>query len=264
MTDGTQTLIVDGVALQVKVVRKRVKNINARLNGSTLLVSAPRRVSKAEFEATIEQLARRLVRRARADAVNGEGGAEAIARKIAARFANPPNVTSVRWVTTQSARWGSFSPLSGVVRLNATLRLMPPWVLEAVVAHELAHALHADHSPAFWKLVKSVCPQTDKARAFLDGVSWLASSWRDLPPVERAQLAGDHSDQGNSARLDAIADRDRGGQRSGACATVDDRRRLAPAGADKGLQLRLEGLVLRHVDDPGRDLEALGTADELG
>jgi predicted metal-dependent hydrolase len=264
MTDDSQTLIVDGVALRVKIVRKRVKNINARLNGSMLSVSAPRRVSKAELEATIEQLARRLVRRTRADAVNGDGGAEVIARKIAARFPDPPRVTDVRWVTTQSARWGSFSPLSGVVRLNATLRLMPPWVLEAVVAHELAHAVHDDHSPAFWKLVKSVCPQTDKARAFLDGVSWLAASWRDLPPVERAQLAGSHSDEKYSAYLDALADRDRGGQRRDSGSTVDDRRRLAPTGADKGLQLRLEGLVLRHVDDPGRDLEALGTADELG
>ena len=194
MANGGQTLTVNGVILELKVVRKRVKNINARLDGSTLLVSAPRHVPKAELDATIEQLAWRLVRRARADAVNGDGLAEAIARKIAARFPEPPRVTGVRWVTNQSARWGSYSHSGGVIRLNATLRLMPPWVLEAVVAHELAHAVHDDHSPAFWELVKSVCPQTDKARAFLDGVSWLASSWRDLPPVERAQLAGDHSD----------------------------------------------------------------------
>ena len=190
MTNVVRTLEVDGVALELRVVRKRVKNINARLRGNTLFVSAPHRVSARELDEMILQLARRLVRRRRADVVNSDGGAETIARKVAARFLNPPEVAEVRFVTNQVARWGSYSRQTGIVRLNAALRQMPPWVLEAVVAHELAHAFHLDHSPAFWKLVRSVCPKTDRARAFLEGVSWLAAAWEDLPPVERSQLTG--------------------------------------------------------------------------
>jgi predicted metal-dependent hydrolase len=76
------------------------------------------------------------------------------------------------------------------MRLNAVLKVMPPWVLEAVVAHELAHSFHPDHSPAFWNLVRSVCRHTDRANAFLEGVGWLASSWEGLEPAERSQLAG--------------------------------------------------------------------------
>jgi len=190
MADEAQILEVDGVALELRVIRKRVKNINARLRGKTLLVSAPHRVPAGELEETILQLARRLVRRGRADVVNSDGGAETIARKVAARFPDPPEVAEVRFVTNQTARWGSYSSQTGVVRLNAALRQMPPWVLEAVVAHELAHSFHLDHSPAFWELVRSVCPKTDRARAFLEGVSWLAAAWEDLPPVERFQLTG--------------------------------------------------------------------------
>ena len=190
MADEAQVLEVDGVALELRVIRKRVKNINARLRGKTLLVSAPHRVPAGELEETILQLARRLVRRGRADVVNSDGGAETIARKVAARFSDPPEVAEVRFVTNQRARWGSYSSQTGVVRLNAALRQMPPWVLEAVVAHELAHSFHLDHSPAFWELVRSVCPKTDRARAFLEGVSWLAAAWKDLPPVERFQLTG--------------------------------------------------------------------------
>jgi predicted metal-dependent hydrolase len=188
MADKSRILDVDGVALELRVVRKRVKNINARLRGKTLLVSAPHRVSAGELEETILQLARRLVRRKRAEVVNSDGGAETIARKVAARFPDPPEVAEVRFVTNQRSRWGSYSAKTGIVRLSAALRQMPPWVLEAVVAHELAHTFHLDHSPAFWALVRTVCPKTDRARAFLEGVTWLASVWEELPPVERSQL----------------------------------------------------------------------------
>jgi predicted metal-dependent hydrolase len=185
-----RTLEVDGVELDLEVVRKRVKNINARLHGRTLSVSAPHRVSARELDETIVELARRLIRRTRADVLNSCGGAEAIARKVAARFPEPPQVAEVRFVTNQTSQWGSYSSRTGIVRLNAALRQMPPWVLEAVVAHELAHTVHLDHSPEFWQLARSVCPQTDRARAFLEGVSWLAAEWDDLPPVERWQLTG--------------------------------------------------------------------------
>jgi predicted metal-dependent hydrolase len=177
MANGIRTLEVDGVALELTVVRKRVKNINARLHGKTLAVSAPHRVSVRELDETILELARKLVRRSRADILNSDGGAEAIARKVA-------------FVTNQTAQWGSYSPQTGIVRLNAALRQMPPWVLEAVVAHELAHTFYLDHSPEFWELVRSVCSRTDRARAFLEGVHWLAAAWEDLPPVERSQLKG--------------------------------------------------------------------------
>lgn len=190
MTCDTKKLEVDGVDLELRVVRKRVKNINARLHGKTLSVSAPHRVTVRELDETILELARKLIRRSRADALNADGGAEEIARKVASRFPDPPEVAEVRFVTNQTSQWGSYSLQTGIVRLNAALRQMPPWVLEAVVAHELAHTFHLDHSPEFWELVRSVCPKTDRARAFLEGVSWLAAAWDDLPTVERSQLAG--------------------------------------------------------------------------
>jgi predicted metal-dependent hydrolase len=185
-----QTITVDGVTLTLVVERKRVKNINARLRDTTLLISAPVGVSQAALDQAIPDLARRLVRRARARQVNVEENALALAHAVAARFPNKPEVAQVLFVTNQQARWGSYSPATRTVRLNAALRQMPRWVLEAVVAHELAHVVHQDHSPAFWKLLRRVCPDTDRARAFLAGVSWLGQHWERLPPVERALLAG--------------------------------------------------------------------------
>jgi predicted metal-dependent hydrolase len=184
----SREISVDGNSLTLALQRKRVKNVNARLRGTILLVSAPDGMPDAKLEPVIRELARRLLRRAHAVRVNEEEDALALARKVAGRFPEPPSVERVVFVTTQKARWGSYSPRTRAIRLNAALRRMPRWVLEAVVAHELAHAVHPNHSPAFWDLLQRICPETDRAKAFLDGVSWLAHNRERLPPVERELL----------------------------------------------------------------------------
>jgi len=171
------------------VTRKRVKNVNARLRGSTMLVSAPYGIPPGELDRVIADLARTLVRRRHAREINGAPDLTELSRRVAARFPSPPRFSAVAFSTTQRSRWGSYSGLDGAIRLHAALRTMPAWVLEAVVAHELAHAFHRHHSAAFWALLRSVCPETDRARSFLAGVSWLAGRWDSLPAPERAQLA---------------------------------------------------------------------------
>lgn len=185
---GERTITVDGVTLGLRVERKAVKHINARLRDGLLLVSAPHRLSQQALEQAIPDLARRLMRRVRARQINAEEDALALAARVAARFPQPVAVERVLFVTSQEARWGSYSPATRSIRLNAALREMPAWVLEAVVAHELAHVLHPDHSPQFWELLRGVAPETERAEAFLAGVVWLARRWDDLPPVERSIL----------------------------------------------------------------------------
>ncbi|MFL5800682.1 MAG: M48 family metallopeptidase [Roseiflexaceae bacterium] len=184
-----QTITIDGVTLTLLVERKHVKNINARLRATTLSISAPLNTPQSTLDQVIPELARKLVRRVHARHVNAQEDALALARKVAARFPNKPEVAEVLFVTTQEARWGSYSSATHTIRLHAALRRMPRWVLEAVVAHELAHVTHHDHSPAFWKLLRHVCPDTDRAKAFLAGVGWLGFNWEQLPPIERALLA---------------------------------------------------------------------------
>jgi predicted metal-dependent hydrolase len=183
-----QTITIDDTPLNVLVERKRVKNVNARLHEQTMIVSAPMQMSDAELDPIIVDLGRRLLRRVHARRVNADEDALGLARRIAARFPRPPEVAQAIFVTTQESRWGSYSAATRTIRLNAALRAMPRWVLEAVVAHELAHVAHLDHSPAFWALLRRVCPDTDRARAFLAGVSWLGHHWETLPPVERGLL----------------------------------------------------------------------------
>ena len=52
-------------------------------------------------------------------------------------------------------RWGSCSS-QGTVRINWRLIMAPDFVRRSVVAHEVAHLVHFDHSPAFHALLASI------------------------------------------------------------------------------------------------------------
>jgi predicted metal-dependent hydrolase len=78
--------------------------------------------------------------------------------------------TSVRWSARQQQRWGSCSPAEGSIRISDRLAQVPGWVLDYVLVHELAHLVHADHSPAFAALVARY-PRAERARGFLEGLS---------------------------------------------------------------------------------------------
>ncbi len=56
-------------------------------------------------------------------------------------------------VADPKARWGSCRPATprtpAAIRYSWRLILAPAWVRRSTVAHELAHLLHMDHSPAF-------------------------------------------------------------------------------------------------------------------
>ena len=195
MADRRQ-ITVAGITLTVLIERKAVKNINARLRDTTLHISAPHSVNDTALDRAIIELARRLSQRVHKRQINNEEVALALVRQVAARFPNPPVIEHATFTFTE-ARWGSYSAATGTVRLNATLLRMPRWVLEAVAAHEIAHAIHPNHSPAFWRLLRSVCPDTDRAQAFLTAVTWMVRSWDDMPLVERALLAQVHDEVGD-------------------------------------------------------------------
>lgn len=69
-------------------------------------------------------------------------------------------------VRNQKRRWGSCSP-NGHICLNWRLVLMPDFVRDYVIIHELMHLRRLDHSPMFWKLVAVACPGYEVARAWL-------------------------------------------------------------------------------------------------
>ena len=64
------------------------------------------------------------------------------------------------------SRWGSCSS-AGRLSFSWRLILAPPYVLDYLAAHEVAHLVHLNHSPKFWALVGRVSPDVKRAEAWL-------------------------------------------------------------------------------------------------
>lgn len=107
-----------------------------------------------------EHLARRLGDWLRAEARRAL--AERTAAKAAAFGARAGRVA----VRDTRSRWGSCSA-NGNLNFCWRLILAPDFVLDYVVAHEVAHLLHRDHGPDFWAAVARLTDDTALARTWL-------------------------------------------------------------------------------------------------
>jgi len=70
-------------------------------------------------------------------------------------------------VRDTSSRWGSCSA-TGALSFSWRLILAPPHVLDYLAAHEAAHLVELSHAPRFWRIVRRICPEMDRAKAWLD------------------------------------------------------------------------------------------------
>ena len=69
-------------------------------------------------------------------------------------------------IRDQRQRWGSCAP-DGTLRFNWRAVMLKPALIEYVVAHELVHLTHRNHSRDFWGLMSNVLPDVQKRRKAL-------------------------------------------------------------------------------------------------
>jgi predicted metal-dependent hydrolase len=143
------TVPVMGVPHLIRNDSSRLRGLPARADGTITVPGAP------------EHLTRRLTDYLKAEAKR-EIGSRAEAK--AAALGRP--VTAITLRDTRS-RWGS---CSGAGRLAFSWRLIlaPEFVLDYVVAHEVAHLREMNHGVRFWRLCSSLTDTDPKAaRAWL-------------------------------------------------------------------------------------------------
>lgn len=93
---------------------------------------------------------------------------EPATRRLAVQLSRPLARVSVG---DASSRWGSCagarSGEGARIAYSWRLILAPAWVRFAIVAHEAAHLVHQDHSPAFHALNRQLDPRAGEARRWL-------------------------------------------------------------------------------------------------
>lgn len=67
------------------------------------------------------------------------------------------------------SKWGSCSNKK-VLTFSSRLLIMPLWVIDYVIVHELCHLVHFDHSKQFWNLVQIHFPKYKQAKEYLKGI----------------------------------------------------------------------------------------------
>jgi predicted metal-dependent hydrolase len=168
MASGVPVPPGDEPVVEVRRSKRRRRTVAAYREDGKVVVLVPARFTRAEERHWVSTMLARLERSERrrrpSDAALMERAA-ALNERYLGGCATP---ASVRWVDNQLTRWGSCTPADRSIRLSTRLQGLPPWVVDYVLVHELAHLVEVGHTAAFWSLVDRY-PKAERARGFLEG-----------------------------------------------------------------------------------------------
>jgi len=178
-----QYTIRDGKNRPVQVSLRRDRRLKRtsrweRLPDGSLLVRIPARLPRHNISHLLDQIAGQLEstieNHKRRNDADLQQRAEQINHK---HFNGMVQWNAIRWVSNMHSRLGSCSrggPTDGEIRISDKIKNWPDWVVDYVIAHELLHRKHPNHSAAFWRELRAAYPLTEKARGFVDGVMFEA------------------------------------------------------------------------------------------
>ena len=165
--------------VEVRRSPRRRRMVSAYREGDTVVVLLPARMTKGEEKHWVAEMLSRLQRsetRRRSPARTSDEALMSRCAELSARYLDSlAEPVSVRWVPPMRTRWASCTPTEGTIRVSERLRDVPPWVLDYVLVHELAHLLVPGHGKDFWEWVHRY-PKTDRAMGYLEGLS-AAAGW---------------------------------------------------------------------------------------
>ena len=175
--------------VEIRASTRRRSTVSASWEDGRIIVLVPARLRSTERDAVVDELVQRLLRRAPMH--NSDDKAlEQRSEELSDRYLDGVRATSIRWVGNQRKRWGSCNPSTGHIRISDRLRLVPPWVLDAVLVHELAHLVEPSHSRRFRALTKRY-PRMAEADTFLHGFTIGLEAANRPPSLEQPSSEGD-------------------------------------------------------------------------
>ncbi|MBU1348179.1 MAG: M48 family metallopeptidase [Alphaproteobacteria bacterium] len=177
--------LIDAVAFARSKAGWIAERLAARTAGAALEPGAviPFQGRTVRLEATGNAAAARLVDDAAGLRIASGGEGEAFSRRVVnllKRLARETLQTRTDFhlralgqrpvtltINDPASRWGSCSPMSRSIRYSWRVIMAPPPVLDYLAAHEVAHLVHADHSPAYWSVVHGLVGDHRPFRAWL-------------------------------------------------------------------------------------------------
>jgi predicted metal-dependent hydrolase len=143
----------------------RRRTVSARVVDGVLELRVPAAMPPAERAEWAERMRARLERQLRR-AQPSDGILDERSHALNRRYFGG----RLRWASIayaeQTSRWGSCTFGAGTIRISTRATTLPPWVLDYLLMHELAHLEAPNHGPGFWALVNRY-PLTERARGYL-------------------------------------------------------------------------------------------------
>ncbi len=149
----------DGAVIPVRGVETRLVHRTDTLRGATHLADGPDG-PQLVVTGTSAHVGRRVLDFLRREARKDLEAAVALhTHRLGVTAA------AVRLKDTRS-RWGSCTA-KGELAFSWRVIMAPPFVLDYLAAHEVAHIRELNHSHRFWRLVRETCPEMDRGQSWL-------------------------------------------------------------------------------------------------
>lgn len=149
-----------------------------RMPDGSLLLRVPYHLPRRRVGGLLELVASQVDKTSRRSAQRTDADlqqrAELINRK---HFGGKISWNGIRWVGNMQTRLGSCTRggvTDGDIRISNKIKEWPIWVVDYVIAHELLHRLHPNHSAVFWDELRAAYPLAEQARGFIHGVGYAA------------------------------------------------------------------------------------------
>ena len=158
--------------MEVKIIRslRRRRTVSARLVKDVLQVNAPVFMPETHLEKIVANFKERFQRKRLKEELNQKEDLMSAARRLNEKyFENKLKVEAIEYSVNQNSRFGCCNYRAGHIRISHRLSLMPAWVRDYVIVHEMAHLIQPDHSRAFRDIV-SRYELAERAKGYLMAV----------------------------------------------------------------------------------------------
>jgi len=176
------------IAVQIKRDRRLKKMVRwMKLPDGDILLRVPYGIKQATIARILGGIEQELGHQRRRSARRTDADLQARAEHLnRTHFRGAIRWAAIRWVSNMKKRLGSCSSggvMDGHIRISTRIRQWPQWVIDYVIAHELAHRVYPDHSREFWEYLRAAYPLTERARGFIQGVGFARNeTWEEDEP----------------------------------------------------------------------------------